>query len=122
MQLVVDVGNTETVIGLASGPTELVADWRVSSSVPRTADEMTALIRALLTGSGVDENRIVRGVVGSVVPSVNYVWSKTIKTITIDVASTSTNLSASTDYFYTLQLKAGSEFPDRRRWLHGEHR
>ena len=88
MQLVVDVGNTETVVGLASGPTELVADWRVSSSVPRTADEMTALIRALLTGSGVDESRIVRGVVGSVVPSVNYVWSKTIKTITgADVVS-----------------------------------
>ena len=82
MQLVVDVGNTETVVGLASSTTELVADWRVSSSVPRTPDEMTALIRAFLTGSGVDESKIVRGVVGSVVPSVNYVWSKTIKAIT----------------------------------------
>ena len=82
MQLVVDVGNTETVVGLASSTTELVADWRVSSSVPRTADEMTALIRAFLAGSDVDESTIVRGVVGSVVPSVNYVWSKTIKAIT----------------------------------------
>lgn len=82
MQLVVDVGNTETVVGLAASPTELVADWRVSSSVPRTADEMTALIRAFLAGSEVDESTIVRGVVGSVVPSVNYVWSKTIKAIT----------------------------------------
>ena len=45
MQLVVDVGNTETVVGLASSPTELVADWRVSSNVSRTSDEMTALIR-----------------------------------------------------------------------------
>ena len=82
MQLVVDVGNTETVVGLASSTTELVADWRVSSSVPRTGDEMTALIRAFLAGDGVDETAIVRGVVGSVVPSVNFVWSRTIRTIT----------------------------------------
>lgn len=81
MQLVVDVGNTETVVGLASSTTELVADWRVSSSVPRTADEMTALIRAFLTGSEIDETAIVRGVVGSVVPSVNHVWARTIKAI-----------------------------------------
>lgn len=82
MQLVVDVGNTETVVGLASSTTELVAEWRVSSSVPRTADEMTALMRAFLAGDSIDESRIVRGVVGSVVPSVNYVWAKTIRTIT----------------------------------------
>lgn len=82
MQLVVDVGNTETVVGIASSPTEIVSDWRVSSSVPRTGDEMTALIRAFLAGDGVDEAGIVRGVVGSVVPSVNYVWKKTLETIT----------------------------------------
>ena len=64
MQLVVDVGNTETVVGLATSPTEIASDWRVSSSVPRTGDEMTALIRAFLAGDGVDEGAIVRGVVG----------------------------------------------------------
>ena len=82
MQLVVDVGNTETVVGLASAPTELVAEWRVSSGVLRTADEMTALIRAFLDGEGIDTDGIVRGVVGSVVPTVNYVWAKTILSIT----------------------------------------
>ncbi len=71
MQMVVDVGNTETVVGLATSTTELVAHWRVSSSVPRTSDEMTALIRAFLAGGGIDEARITRGVIGSVVPSVN---------------------------------------------------
>jgi type III pantothenate kinase len=82
VQIVVDVGNTETVVGLAVSPTELVADWRVSSSVPRTVDEMTALIRAFLSGGGFDEQRIVRGVIGSVVPSVNYIWARTIRAIT----------------------------------------
>jgi type III pantothenate kinase len=81
LQIVVDVGNTETVVGLALSPTELAAHWRISSSVPRTADEMTALIRALLDGDGVSEAEIEQGVVGSVVPSVNHVWMKTLGTI-----------------------------------------
>jgi type III pantothenate kinase len=78
MQLVVDVGNTETVVALTTSTTEVAAHWRVSSSVPRTGDEMTALIRAFLAGDGIDEARITRGVVGSVVPSVNHVWMKTL--------------------------------------------
>ena len=88
MQLVVDVGNTETVVGLAASRTELLAEWRVSSSVPRTGDEMTALIRAFLTGEGFGDTRIEQGVVGSVVPSVNRVWTKTLKALTVgDVVS-----------------------------------
>ena len=82
MQLVVDVGNTETVVGLAASTTNVVAEWRVSSSVQRTGDEMTALIRAFLAGERIDGSEIVRGVVGSVVPSSNYVWNKTLRSIT----------------------------------------
>ncbi len=81
MQLVVDVGNTETVLGLAETVTEVTAHWRISSGVPRTSDELTALIRALLAGDGVDPSRIRRGVVGSVVPSVNHVWTETLEQI-----------------------------------------
>ena len=81
MQLVVDVGNTETVVGLAPEPTKLSAHWRISSSVPRTADEMTALLRSFLTGGEIDESTIVQGVIGSVVPSLNYVWTKTLEKI-----------------------------------------
>lgn len=81
MQLVVDVGNTETVVGLVSGTTDLVAHWRVSSGVPRTSDEMRALVRAFLAGDGIDESTIASAVVGSVVPSVNQVWVRTLSRI-----------------------------------------
>jgi len=81
VQLVVDVGNTETVVGLMSGTREVVAHWRVSSGVPRTADEMRALIRAFLVGDGIDEQGIAAGVIGSVVPSVNQVWARTLDRI-----------------------------------------
>lgn len=84
MQLVVDVGNTETVVGLARDVTELAAHWRISSSVPRTADELTVLIRALLAGSDVDSSQITRGVIGSVVPSTDHVWAKTLSQIVGD--------------------------------------
>jgi type III pantothenate kinase len=74
MQLVVDVGNTETVVGLAPVPTEMSHHWRVSSVVPRTVDELTVLLRAFLAGSEVDPHSLTQGVVGSVVPSATYVW------------------------------------------------
>jgi type III pantothenate kinase len=78
MQLVVDVGNTETVVGLLSGETEMVAHWRVSSVVPRTVDEMTVLLHALLNASGADLTGIRTGVVGSVVPSTTFVWQEAL--------------------------------------------
>lgn len=81
MQLVVDVGNTETVVGLATRPMELAAHWRVSSVVPRTVDEMTVLLRSLLAGSGADLAQITQGVVGSVVPSTTYVWKESLERI-----------------------------------------
>jgi type III pantothenate kinase len=81
VQLVVDVGNTETVVGLAVKATELKGHWRISSGVPRTADELTVLVRAFLEGEAVHRSGIERGVIGSVVPSLNHVWTKTLEKI-----------------------------------------
>lgn len=69
MHLVLDVGNTETVVGLFP-PNELepLAHWRYATPVPRTADELLLLLRALLADAGVDLGNIRRAVVGSVVP------------------------------------------------------
>ena len=82
MQLVVDIGNTETAVGLARSTTELVAEWRISSSVRRTADELTALLRALLEEDSIPKSVIERGVIGSVVPSLNHVWAETLGRLT----------------------------------------
>lgn len=82
MKLVVDVGNTESVVGLLSSPRDLVADWRVSSSVPRTADELVVLLRAFLAEEDVDARALTQGVVGSVVPSTTHVWVKTLERLT----------------------------------------
>jgi len=78
MQLVVDVGNTETVVGIVAAESELRAHWRVSSMVPRTVDEMTVLLRSLLSAAEVDPGPIEQGVVGSVVPAATAVWQESL--------------------------------------------
>jgi type III pantothenate kinase len=47
MLLAVDVGNTQTVLGLFDGE-RLVKDWRVSTEEERTGDELAALLGRLL--------------------------------------------------------------------------
>jgi type III pantothenate kinase len=79
LQLVVDVGNTETLVGLAPKRTEVTAHWRISSKVPRTADELSALLRSLLSADSIDAAQIRRGVIGSVVPSLNAVWTESLE-------------------------------------------
>lgn len=70
MHLVVDVGNTETALGLfRPGATSVGGHWRYSTTVPRTEDELFLLYRALLREGGVELESLNRIVVGSVVPS-----------------------------------------------------
>ncbi len=65
--LAIDLGNTETVLGLFRGR-ELIRHWRISTDVRRTPDELAHLLKNLVgdAPSGVP----LRGVVGSVVPAV----------------------------------------------------
>jgi type III pantothenate kinase len=65
--IVFDVGNTETTIGLFDDA-ELRAHWRVTTDVPRTADELGVLLHSLLDGDGVDRSEVVDASIGSVVP------------------------------------------------------
>jgi type III pantothenate kinase len=65
--IVFDVGNTETTIGLFDGA-ELRAHWRITTDVPRTADELGVLLQSLLDGTGVDPSHVVDVSIASVVP------------------------------------------------------
>jgi type III pantothenate kinase len=65
--IVGDVGNTETTIGVFDGDL-LVANWRLTTNVPRTRDEILALVRALLSAAGIDPRALDGVAIGSVVP------------------------------------------------------
>ncbi len=70
MHLVVDVGNTETVLGLfRPGSLDVVAHWRYTTTVARTPDELLLLVRSLLREAGHAHESVNRTVVGSVVPA-----------------------------------------------------
>jgi type III pantothenate kinase len=72
--LAIDVGNTQTVIGMftpGQDRQELLHHWRISSNAERTADEMAMLVSQLLDLQGFDIDRTVTGIaVASVVPRV----------------------------------------------------
>ncbi|HJR18263.1 MAG TPA: type III pantothenate kinase [Actinomycetota bacterium] len=68
MLLSVDVGNTQTTIGMFERR-ELEQHWRISSQPDRTADELALIIQGLLTQVGLSFQRQITGVViSSVVP------------------------------------------------------
>lgn len=72
--LAVDVGNTNTVIGLMDGDA-IVHRWRIST-VDRTTDELGALIRTLLSHREVPQGSIGGAICSSVVPAQVYTIEK----------------------------------------------
>ncbi|MGH9469557.1 MAG: type III pantothenate kinase [Terriglobia bacterium] len=76
MLLVIDVGNTHTVLGVYAGR-ELRSQWRLSTSRTQTADEYGILIRNLLTLAGIQPAAIRHVMVASVVPPLNGVLEET---------------------------------------------
>ncbi len=71
--LAVDVGNSNTVLGLFQG-NELVQHWRTSTDGERTSDEMALLFQGLLGFAGLDFTHNIHGVVvSSVVPTVTEI-------------------------------------------------
>lgn len=67
MILAVDVGNTQTVLGLIDGGA-LDGHWRVSTDAGLTADELRVKIGALLAAEGLSWADVERAIIASVVP------------------------------------------------------
>ncbi|HMC37971.1 MAG TPA: type III pantothenate kinase, partial [Actinomycetota bacterium] len=68
MLLAIDVGNTQTVLGLFQG-TDLSHHWRIATMGERTADELALLFGGFLEQEGLSFSRQITGVcIASVVP------------------------------------------------------
>jgi type III pantothenate kinase len=65
--LTVDVGNTNTVLGLHDGP-DLKIHWRLTTRREQTADEYGILVRNLFAASGFEPARVEGVALASVVP------------------------------------------------------
>jgi type III pantothenate kinase len=67
MLFVIDVGNTNIVLGMFEGE-RLLKDWRIRTEPGTTEDEFCALTTILFTGGGVDTGQIEKTVISCVVP------------------------------------------------------
>lgn len=80
MILAVDVGNTETVLGLFQ-ETEARAVWRVATDRRRTADEHRLLVKGLVEERpDVGTGAVDRLVTASVVPMMDRIWRELAET------------------------------------------
>ena len=69
MLLVIDVGNTNTVMGIYRQET-LVQDWRIRTERKTTEDEFNVIVTSLFANAGIDAGRISDTVISCVVPPV----------------------------------------------------
>lgn len=76
MLLVVDVGNTNTGLGVFNGQ-RLLVSWRLTSRKEQTADEYGVFIHTLLKSRGVDPERIAAVAISNVVPPVQQTLEET---------------------------------------------
>jgi type III pantothenate kinase len=71
MLLTIDVGNSNTVLGVFRGE-QLMAHWRLTTAREQTVDEYGVLTRNLFLLAGLERDAIGGVIVSSVVPPVNW--------------------------------------------------
>jgi len=78
MLLVVDVGNTNIVLGLYDG-SSLLRSWRMGTRQNQTSDEMGAMMRSWLTHEGAGRGVLKNVIISSVVPDIIYSMTNAIR-------------------------------------------
>jgi type III pantothenate kinase len=75
MLLAIDIGNTNTALGVYDGK-NLIANWRMATVQSRTYDEIGILARQLFSLSVINYKKISAVIVSSVVPPLNLAFQK----------------------------------------------
>jgi type III pantothenate kinase len=78
MLLTIDVGNTNTVLGVFDGE-ELIAHWRLTTARMQTVDEYGVLTRNLFTLQELNPKQVTGVIISSVVPPMNWTLSELAK-------------------------------------------
>ncbi|MBE6008546.1 MAG: type III pantothenate kinase [Lachnospiraceae bacterium] len=71
MILVIDVGNTNTVLGVYDSD-ELIANWRMTTEKSKTADELGIFLNSLFEYERINVEKLDDVIISSVVPDVMY--------------------------------------------------
>ncbi|SCK04111.1 Type III pantothenate kinase [uncultured Clostridium sp.] len=71
MILLVDVGNTNIVIGIYED-NKYIASWRLSTDIKKTSDEYSIQLMQLFTQNGLDPKQVKGIIISSVVPNIMH--------------------------------------------------
>jgi len=77
MLLVIDVGNTQMVLGVFDGD-RLAKSWRISTDADKSADEYGVLLATLLHTGGLEPAAVTGACLSSVVPPLTGIIRKTV--------------------------------------------
>lgn len=75
MFLAIDVGNTQTTLGLFEGQ-QMLNMWRISSDTTQTTDELRITLHGLLSMSDIPRGDIDGMALATVVPAARHMWKK----------------------------------------------
>lgn len=81
MLLVIDVGNTQTAIGVYEGES-LDRMWRVATNRDHTADELRVKLLPLLQSENLQASDITGAALASVVPQLTGAWTRAVQDLT----------------------------------------
>lgn len=102
----VDVGNSQTVIGIFRGE-EVVEHWRLTTRIATTSDEVLLRIAGLLNHSSVRPSEITHIGLSTVVPMLERPWIKALNfkfRLPVQVVSDENCLNLRIDYALPAQL------------------
>ena len=77
--LVVDIGNTHTVLGIYRD-SELIIHWRLSTSGRRTEDESWISVKMLCESASIPAEKISDVIISSVVPNATTIFNRMVET------------------------------------------
>lgn len=109
MILAIDIGNTHTVMGVFEG-SRLLFDWRVTSTLQQTEDEVGTNVRLFLQDAGVEPKRITGIAIASVVPNLTDIFGTMArKYFKVDPVIVSSDLALGIEILYDDPKAVGAD-------------
>ncbi|MCG8335665.1 MAG: type III pantothenate kinase [Proteobacteria bacterium] len=81
MIFVIDIGNTNIVLGVYKGP-KLLHLWRVSTDIKKTSDEYLITVKNLFRINDIDPTEVKSTILGSVVSPLDSVFQAVVRSLT----------------------------------------
>lgn len=81
MFLAVDVGNTQTTLGLFDAQGSVVRQWRMATDVTDTSDELHERLFGYFLMLGLELADVTDVAIASVVPILSQEWQRTVRTV-----------------------------------------